>query len=246
MTRYMGVLEYMGTPFVGWQRQPEGLSVQALLEEAIFKFTHEVSSTYACGRTDSGVHALGQVVHFDINKYSYDEFKIRDAINYYLKPYPIALLDVKRVADDFHARFSAQARSYEYHILNRYAPLTLMKNRVWRIARPLDIQSMQYAANALIGTHDFTTFRATECKASSPIKTLDVFDIKKVNDTVICFVKARSFLHHQVRNMVGTIVNVGLGKWSVERFVQALAAKDRRQGGPMAPACGLYFYKAYY
>jgi tRNA pseudouridine38-40 synthase len=235
----------MGTTFVGWQRQPQGVSVQKCLEEALFAFCQEPVVTHAAGRTDSGVHAQAQVVHFDISR-PWPPFKVRDAVNYHLKPHPIALLEVEEVPDTFHARFSAVGRSYEYQILNRYAPLALDKGRVWRISRPLDTELMQRGADLLVGTHDFTTFRSTECQAASPVKTLDIFDIRQEGSRIICFLKSRSFLHHQVRNMVGTLVKVGLQQWSLEKLQHALEAKDRRCGGPMAPADGLYFHKAYY
>lgn len=245
MPRYKGLLEYKGTPFVGWQRQPEGISVQSCLEEAIFRFCKERVATHASGRTDSGVHALGQVVHFDISEY-WPAFKVRDAINYHLKPYPIALLDVEEAPATFHARFSAIGRSYEYHILNRYAPVTLDQGRAWRISPPLDTARMQEGAHMLVGTNDFTTFRSTACQAVSAIKTLDVFDVRQEGDRIIFFLKSRSFLHHQVRNMVGTLAKVGLHQWSLDKLQAALQAKDRRCGGPMAPSHGLYFHKAYY
>jgi tRNA pseudouridine38-40 synthase len=246
MIRYKGLLEYVGTPFVGWQRQPQDLSVQECLEKALFKFSGYPVETYASGRTDSGVHALGQVVHFDLEKH-YPLFHIRDGINYYLKPYPIALQEVTEAPPNFHARFSAIARSYEYHIINRYAPLTHDVDRAWRLAPVLDLEAMRRGAEMLLGTHDFTSFRSIKCQAVSPIKTLDVFEIyERPGDRIVCFLKARSFLHHQVRNMVGTLAKVGLHRWSLERLQEALQAKDRRKGGPMAPACGLYFYKAYY
>lgn len=245
MPRYKAIVEYDGTPFMGWQRQPCHPSVQQHIEESIKKFSGRFSLTHAAGRTDTGVHAKGQVIHFDLEK-EWPSFKVRDAVNYYLKPLPICLMHVERVADDFHARFSAIARSYRYVILNRYAPLALDQHRAWRVPQPLDVETMGKAAHSLVGTRDFSTFRGADCQAASPLKTLDVFEVTQEDAYIIFFIKARSFLHHQVRNMVGTLKLVGLGNWTLQDFMNATEACDRRCGGAMAPAAGLYFLKAYY
>lgn len=245
MQRYRAIVEYDGTHYAGWQRQPESPTIQDAIEQAFFKLTQETMCIYGAGRTDAGVHAKGQVIHFDMTKHM-PSFKIRDAINYYLKPQPISLIDVIEVPPTFHARFTALSRSYLYRIVNRYSTLALEQHRVWRVPQPLNINAMKRAAESLRGTHDFSTFRSTDCQAKSPIKTLDHFTIDQNHEDIQFFVKARSFLHHQVRNMVGSLVYVGLNKWTVDDFIQAKDAKDRRRGGPKAPACGLYFLKAHY
>ncbi len=245
MYRYKICIEYDGTPFVGWQYQPNGISVQGLLRAAVTKFSHEAPEIHGAGRTDAGVHAIGQVAHFDLTQ-SWTTFRLRDAFNHYLKPHPISVLNVEQVNPDFHARFSAKYRAYAYRIVNRYAPTVLDHQRVWRIPKKLDIFSMQEAAKFLIGTHDFTSFRASECQSNSPIKTLDRLEIRSHQDTIEFYVKARSFLHHQVRNMVGALVWVGQGKWPVEHMQKALLDRNRNHGGPTAPAHGLYFLEAGY
>jgi tRNA pseudouridine38-40 synthase len=238
MPRYRLTLEYDGGPFVGWQRQTSGPSIQAALEAALAKFTGEAPETMAAGRTDAGVHALGQVVHVDLAR-TWAPQKICDALNYHLRPDPISALGAAEVAGTFHARLSAIRRSYLYRILNRRAPPALEAGRVWHVERPLDVEAMHDAAQALVGHHDFTSFRASICQARSPVKTLDRLAVRRVGDEIHVDASARSFLHHQVRNLVGTITQVGLGKWSRRDVELALAARDRRAAGPTAPAEGL-------
>ena len=245
MPRYKMTIEYDGTDFCGWQKQQQGVSVQSVLEKALSVFAHEDSEIYASGRTDAGVHAYGQVAHFDLSK-EIDVFSARASFNALVRPHAIGVLDIEKVSDDFHARFSAQERTYIYKVLNRRTPAVLDKNRVWQVGLPLDISQMQKAALLLLGKHDFSTFRDSECQAKSPIKTLNELTITRRGDYVFFLVKARSFLHHQVRNMVGSLVEVGLGRWSVEDFKSAFDACDRTKGGPTAPAAGLYFQKVEY
>jgi tRNA pseudouridine38-40 synthase len=239
MPRYRITIEYDGTPFVGWQRQAEGLSIQGLLEDAIRKFTGEAVGVRGAGRTDAGVHALGQVAHFDLTK-DWAAGRVRDAMNFHLRPHPIGVVASAEVDAEFDARFSAVKRHYKYRLLTRRAPPILDRNRVWWTMQDLDADAMHEAAKALIGRHDFTTFRAAQCQAASPIKTLDVFDIFRSGDEIICEVSARSFLHHQVRSMVGSLKLVGEGKWSREDLEAALAARSREACGTVAPAAGLY------
>ncbi len=250
MHRYKITLEYDGTPFVGWQRQKEGLSVQGLLEAAILRLTGiSVPSLQVAGRTDAGVHALGQVCHIDLPTY-YAPFVLCSAANAHLRhflPYcAISLLKVEEVSKDFHARFSAQKRSYLYRIFNHRSPPALERNRVHHVPVPLDDIKMQTAANFLIGTHDFSTFRARNCQARSPLKTLERFEIQRKDDALCIWVESKSFLHHQVRNMVGTLLLVGLEKWTPLDVQKALEAKDRTKGGPTAPPYGLYLTKVTY
>ena len=211
MLRYRITIEYDGTPFVGWQRQAEGLSIQGLLEDAIRKFTGETVGVRGAGRTDAGVHALGQVAHFDLAK-DWAATRVRDAMNFHLRPHPIGIVASEAVDATFDARFSAVKRHYRYRLLTRRAPPILDKNRVWWTMRDLDAEAMNDAAQALVGKHDFTTFRAAQCQAQSPVKTLDVFDIRRFGEEIVCEVSARSFLHHQVRSMVGSLKLVGEGK----------------------------------
>jgi len=239
MTRYKLTLEYDGGPFVGWQRQANGLSVQEALEAAIFAFCGERPNVFAAGRTDAGVHALGQVVHFDLAREAEPD-TVRNAVNYHLKPHPISVLLVEPVGEDFHARFSAHWRAYRYRILNRRAPLTIDRGHVWLVTTPLDSEAMRAGAERLIGHHDFTSFRSSICQAASPMKTLDVLAVERIGEAIEIRAKARSFLHHQVRNMVGTLKLVGDGKWTPEDVARALAAKDRSAAGPTAPPDGLY------
>ncbi len=239
MPRFSLVLEYDGTPFVGWQRQSDGFSVQGVLEEAIAKFSGERVGVRGAGRTDAGVHALGQVAHFDLAR-DWEPSRVRDALNFHLRPHPAAVLDCTRVHDGFDARFSAVERRYLYRILTRRAPPVLDRNRVWWLMRGLDADAMAEAAKVLIGHHDFTTFRATQCQATSPMKTLDKFDIVRVGDEIRCTIAARSFLHNQVRSMVGALKLVGEGKWTTDDLTAALAARDRTACAPVAPAAGLY------
>lgn len=239
MPRFSLVLEYDGTPFVGWQRQSDGFSVQGVLEEAIAKFSGERVGVRGAGRTDAGVHALSQVAHFDLAR-DWEPSRVRDALNFHLRPHPAAVLDCTRVHDGFDARFSAVERRYLYRILTRRAPPVLDRNRVWWLMRGLDADAMAEAAKVLIGHHDFTTFRATQCQATSPMKTLDKFDIARVGDEIRCTIAARSFLHNQVRSMVGALKLVGEGKWTTDDLTAALAARDRTACAPVAPAAGLY------
>jgi tRNA pseudouridine38-40 synthase len=241
MTRWKLTLEYDGHGFAGWQRQADDVTtVQGVLEDAIRKFSREDVTLHVAGRTDAGVHALAQAAHVDLAKET-DGETIRDALNFHVKPHLVSVLSATKMSDDFHARFSAKARSYEYHILNRRSPPALYTGYVTHVVRPLDENAMQRAAEILIGQHDFSTFRAANCQSNSPIKTLDHFILRRDNDHVIAFVKARSFLYHQVRNMMGTLILVGTGQWTEEEFKQAFAAKDRTKGGPTAPPEGLYF-----
>lgn len=245
LPRYKLTLEYDGTPFCGWQRQADRMSVQQALEEAIERFSGEKVTTQASGRTDAGVHALGQVVHFDLST-ERDPFRIREALNYHLKPHPAAVLACETVEESFEARFSAKARHYEYRILNRRAPAALERHRVWHVPVPLDADRMHEAAQLILGRHDFSTFRSSECQANSPIRTLDHFAVRRELDHVVVTASARSFLHHQVRSMVGSLKLVGEGKWTPADFRAALDAADRSRCGPMAPASGLYFVKVDY
>ncbi|MFY9625454.1 MAG: tRNA pseudouridine(38-40) synthase TruA [Rhodoplanes sp.] len=239
MPRYKLVIEYDGAPFVGWQVQENGVSVQATLEAAVAAFCGESISVRGAGRTDAGVHALGQVAHLDLTR-EWDADTVRDAINAHLKPHPIAVLSAEIVTATFDARFSALKRHYLYRIVNRRAPLALEAARAWRVARPLDAQAMNAAAQNLVGRHDFTTFRAAECQAKSPVKTLDRLDVERSGEHVRIHASARSFLHHQVRSMVGSLALVGEGKWSPDDLARALEARDRKACGPVAPPDGLY------
>lgn len=245
MPRYKLTIEYDGTPFSGWQRQKERPSVQQALEEAILRMSGETVSTQAAGRTDAGVHARGQVAHFDLSK-DWDPFRIREALNYHLRPDPVVVTDCEAVGDDFEARFSAKARHYEYRILNRRAPAALEKSQVWHVPMPLDAEAMDHAAGLILGLHDFTTFRSSECQAKSPMRTLDAFAVRRETGHVVITASARSFLHHQVRSMVGSLKMVGEGKWSPADFRAALDAADRSRCGAMAPSDGLYFMRVDY
>lgn len=245
MPRYLLTLEYDGGPFVGWQRQENGVSVQGALEEAVFRFCGERVTAHSAGRTDAGVHALAMPAHIDIAKET-DPHTVCEAINYHLKPAPVAALSAIRVADDFHARFSATRRNYLYRIVNRRAPLTLDAGKAWRLAPPLDAPAMHEAAQALIGKHDFTTFRASTCQAETPVKTLSSISVRRRDEDILIETAARSFLHHQVRSIAGSLVEVGIGRWSVADFVDAFRACDRRRCGQVAPAEGLYFVRADY
>ncbi len=239
MPRYRITIEYDGTPFVGWQVQAGGLSVQGVVTGAIAAFCGEQVTLQGAGRTDAGVHALGQVAHFDLAGIP-DADTVRDALNAHLRPHPIAIVRAELVADDFDARFSAKRRHYLYRIVNRRADLTVERGRAWRIARTLDADAMHAAAQRLVGRHDFTTFRAAECQAKTPVKTLDRLDVERRGDLVEIRASARSFLHHQVRSMVGSLAWVGEGKWSADDLGAALAARDRAACGQVAPAEGLY------
>jgi tRNA pseudouridine38-40 synthase len=246
MPRYRLTLEYDGTPFVGWQVQALGKSVQGRLTEAIHKFSGETVSLRGAGRTDAGVHAQGQVAHFDLAR-EWPPETVRAAVNFHLKPDPIAVLDCTQVSSEFDARFSAIARHYLYRILARPAPPVLDRDRVWWVPQQsLSPDAMRAAAAALVGRHDFTTFRAAGCQARSPVKTLDRLDVAAAGDEIVIEASARSFLHNQVRSMVGSLKLVGEGKWSAGDLAAALAAKNRAACGPVAPARGLYLVKVDY
>ncbi len=245
MPRYKLILEYDGTPFVGWQMQENGASVQGRLADAIKSFAGEDAVPRGAGRTDAGVHALGQVAHFDLVK-DWSDDKVRDALNALLRPDPISVLSCEHASPDFDARFSAKARHYLYRIIDRRSPLALERMRAWGVFRPLDARAMEEAAQVLVGHHDFTTFRSTECQAESPEKTLDRFTASRNGEIIRVEASARSFLHNQVRSMVGSLKLVGEGKWSAADLQAALAAKDRSRCGPVAPAHGLYLVKVDY
>ena len=245
MPRYKLLIEYDGTPFVGWQMQASGLSVQGVLEAALATFCGDRVSVRGAGRTDAGVHALGQVAHVDLTK-DWNTDIVRDALNAHLRPHPVAVLAAEQVPEAFDARFSAMKRHYRYRIVNRRADLTVDRGRVWRVPRPLDQAAMHAAAQRLVGKHDFTTFRDTKCQAKSPIKTLDQLDIARAGDEVTVSTSARSFLHSQVRSMVGALVAVGDGRWSCDDLAGALAARDRTACATVAPAEGLYLVRVEY
>ena len=243
MTRYKINIEYDGTDLIGWQSNAQGPSVQSLLQDAIFQFCSEKAEVYSAGRTDAGVHAISMVAHFDLEK-EQDSETVKRALNFYLIEEPVSVLNCEKVNDDFHARFSCVKRHYKYVVLNRNSPVVLQKNRVWWVPQKLNIDAMRNAAAKLVGKHDFTSFRAAECQAKSPIKTLDVCKITQNGDEIIFEFSARSFLHHQVRNMVGTLVEIGMGKpYDIDEI---FAAKNRSAAGINAPACGLYFVSADY
>jgi len=245
MPRYKLTIEYDGGPFVGWQIQDNGPSVQGVLAAAFEAFCGETVSVQGAGRTDAGVHALAQVGHVDVAK-EWDEDTVRDAVNAHLRPRPVAIINAERVDDSFDARFSAIRRHYLYRIINRRADLTFDRGRAWRIAKSLDILAMQAAAQRLVGRHDFTTFRNVECQAKSPVKTLDRLDVHRAADHIQVTTSARSFLHSQVRSMVGALALVGEGKWSADDVSVALAKRDRAACAPVAPPDGLYLARVDY
>jgi tRNA pseudouridine38-40 synthase len=245
MPRYKLTIEYDGGPFVGWQVQDTGPSVQGALVAAIEAFCGERAKVSGAGRTDAGVHALGQVAHVDLAK-AWDPETVRDAITAHLRPLPVAVLAAEAVADAFDARFSAVKRHYRYRIVNRRGDLTLDRGRAWRVARPLDDAAMHVAAQRLVGHHDFTTFRHTDCQAKSPLKTLDRLGVVREGEEVRIEASARSFLHTQVRSMVGALVAVGEGRWSADDLSAALAARDRKACAAVAPPDGLYLVKVDY
>ncbi len=244
-TRFALTLEFDGAPFMGLQRQAHGPSVQKALEEAAHAVTGESATMHAAGRTDAGVHALAMRAHIDIAK-AIEPFRLMEALNYHLRPAPVAVLNCTVVPDDWHARFSCVGREYLYRITNRRAPLTLERGRSWQVSHPLDADAMHRAAQALVGSHDFTTFRSVHCQAQSAVKTLDLLDVERVAEEVHIRAAARSFLHHQVRSMVGCLALVGMGRWDEKQVGMALAARDRQQLGLNAPPDGLYFVRALY
>ena len=245
MARWKLTLEYHGGAFVGWQRQANGVSVQEVVENAIFAFAAERVTTHVAGRTDAGVHALGQVAHVDLMKAT-DADTVRDAINFHLRDHRVKVLQAEEAAPDFHARFSAVQRAYLYRILDRRPSPALDQGRVWWVSRPLDVGAMAEAAALLPGKRDFSTFRAAHCQADSPVKTLDVLTVERAGPEIHVRARARSVLYHQVRNMVGSLKLVGEGKWSVAEFARARDAADRTQGGPTAPPEGLYLTDVVY
>lgn len=249
MPRFALKVEYDGRPFAGWQRQAAHPSVQGAIETALAKLEPGDHSIAAAGRTDAGVHARGQVAHCDLIK-DWSPFRLSEALNYHLKPLPVAIVDCARAPDDWHARFSATWRRYMFRILARRAPLTLEEGQVWRVGHELDVEAMQEAANLLLGKHDFTTFRAVHCQAQSPIKTLDRLDVEAVETDagreVRFHVQARSFLHNQVRSFVGTLEHVGAGSWTPEDVRTALEARDRAACGTVSPPFGLSFMEVGY
>lgn len=243
MARYKINIEYDGTDLIGWQENSQGPSVQSLLKDAIFKFSGEKTEVFSAGRTDAGVHAVSMTAHFDLAK-DYEDETVMRALNFYLINGPVSVLRCEKVNDDFHSRFDCIQRQYKYIVLNRSAPVVLQKNRVWWVPQKLDIEKMKLAAQKLIGKHDFTSFRAAQCQAKSPIKTLDSCNIYQNGDEIVFEFAARSFLHHQVRNMVGTLVEIGMGKdLDIDKIFEA---RNRAAAGINAPANGLYFIRAIY
>jgi tRNA pseudouridine38-40 synthase len=245
MPRYKLTIEYDGATFAGWQRQDNAPSVQQALEEAALAINGEPTLVVGAGRTDAGVHALGQAAHVDLLK-ALPAGKVRDALNAHLRPHPIAILSSELASPEFHARFDATARSYIYRIVNRRADLTLDRHRAWRIAAALDADAMHAAAQVLIGRHDFSTFRYAHCQADTPVKTLDSISVSRQLDEIVMHTTARSFLHHQVRSMVGSLVEVGRGRQPVRWISDILLAADRTLCGPVAPAAGLYLSSVSY
>jgi tRNA pseudouridine38-40 synthase len=240
MTRFALTIEYDGRPFMGWQRQGHGPSVQQAIEEALGRIVGAEPVVHAAGRTDAGVHATAMRAHVDVER-AIAPFRLKEALNAHLRPAPVAILDCVAVPEEWHARFSCLGRRYEYRIVNRRAPLTFEAGLAWRIARPLNAESMQAAAQRLTGKHDFTTFRSAHCQSASPVKTLDRLDVVRTGDRLTIHAAARSFLHHQVRSMVGCLALVGLGQWSPDDISAALEARDRSMLGLNAPPDGLYF-----
>ncbi|MDX1916546.1 MAG: tRNA pseudouridine(38-40) synthase TruA [Rickettsiaceae bacterium] len=245
MRRFKLVIEYDGTGFKGWQKQASSPSIQGAIEAAIYGFSGQSVEVYGSGRTDAGVHALGQVAHFDIDS-RVASCQIMGAINFHLKPNKIAIVSCAETSSDFHARFSAINRAYKYKIINRTSPLAIESNRAWLVSRELNLELMQKGASILIGNHDFSSFRASSCGALSPIKTVNSLKIEQIGDIIKIEISAKSFLHHMVRNIVGTLVDLGTGKISYDRLHDILNAKDRSQAGVTAPACGLYFTRVDY
>ena len=245
MQRYQIKVEYDGTNFVGWQYQKNGLSIQEILQKAIFQFSREKVTVTGAGRTDAGVHAIGQVAHFDLKK----KFKKKNfilGVNQYIGKNPVTILNIKKTNNKFHSRFDAKERTYQYLIINRQSPLALQKNKAWHIRKKLDVKAMKKGAKLLLGTHDFSTFRASSCGAKSPIKTLKKISVKKNNDKLILNFTSKSFLQQQVRSMVGCIKYLGEGKWKLDDFKNAFKSKKRSNCAPPAPSHGLYLKKVYY
>jgi tRNA pseudouridine38-40 synthase len=245
MPRYKLTLEYDGAPFVGWQRQANGPSVQGALEAAFLALSGEAAVAHGAGRTDAGVHASGQVAHVDLVR-NWDGLRLREALNAHLAPHPIAVLRAEPAEPDFDARHSARMRHYLYRIVNRRAPLTFERGRAWHVKRSLDADAMNEAAKALLGRHDFSTFRDSQCQAASPVRTLTSLDVRRSGDLIEMRVSALSFLHRQVRSMVGSLEHVGAGYWSAADLEAALDAADRSRCGQVAPACGLYLARVDY
>ena len=245
MTRFALTIEYDGRPFMGWQRQAHGPSVQQAIEEAVARIAGGPAAVHAAGRTDAGVHAEAMTAHVDVER-PFQPFRLMEAINAHLRPHPIAILACETVADDWHARFTCLGRRYTYRIINRRAPLALDAGRAWQVAAPLDAEAMHAAAQRLVGLHDFTTFRSAHCQSESPVKTLDTLSVSRYGDEIAIEAAARSFLHHQVRSMVGCLMLVGRGKWSADDLSAALEARDRNELGLNAPPDGLFFVEARY
>jgi len=246
MHRFKLTIEYDGRFFCGWQRQKKAFSVQEAIEKALYSFCKQQQIlVYGAGRTDAGVHALGQVAHVDLEK-NFPPYRIMDALNYYLRAYPVAILKVESVSLDFHARFSAKLRKYQYQIINRRAPLVLEAGRAWHVIKPLDADKMHCAAQLLVGLHDFNSFRALRCQAASSIRRLDSFTVVRHGDLITLEVQSRSFLHNQVRIMVGSLALIGEGKWTNSHITQALTLASRQAAGPTAPPDGLYFSQIVY
>jgi tRNA pseudouridine38-40 synthase len=245
MTRFRLTVEFDGRPFMGWQRQSHGPSVQQAIEEAVTATTGETPAVHAAGRTDAGVHGRAMVAHVDVER-PIPAFRLGEALNAHLRPAPVSILAVKEVPDDWHARFTCIGRRYVYRIVNRRAPLTFDRGLAWQLATPLDEAAMHAAAQVLVGRHDFTTFRSAHCQAESPVKTLDRLDVRRSGETIEIEAAARSFLHHQVRSMVGCLALVGQGRWSRDDLADALEAADRSRLGLNAPPDGLYFVEAVY
>jgi tRNA pseudouridine38-40 synthase len=245
MTRWRLTVEYDGGPFMGWQRQDHGPSVQETLEQALFRMTGELATLHAAGRTDAGVHALAMTAHVDVVKHV-TEHRLREGLNALVRPQPVSVIEVEAVADDWHARFSCIGRRYLYRILNRRPPPALLRGKVWHVPVRLDVAAMAEGATHLVGHHDFTTFRSVACQSQSPVKTLDSLTVEQVGEEIHIRAAARSFLHHQVRSMVGCLALVGRGRWGPDDVRTALEAKDRQALGLNAPPEGLYFVEAVY
>jgi tRNA pseudouridine38-40 synthase len=244
--RYKIIIEYDGTPFVGWQKQENGRSIQESIESTIKKIFEEEVVIFGAGRTDAGVHAIGQTAHFDIKKKSFDTYVIKNALNDHLRPLPISILDVEEVDENFHARFDAIQRKYLYRIINRKSPLTIEKGRAWQVHKSLSVEPMKKCIPLIEGKHDFTTFRSSHCQSESPIKTIDEVKITQSDENIYFGISAKSFLHHQVRSLVGSLKMVGDGSWSIQDFDNALKSKNRSKCGALAPSEGLYFMEVKY